>query len=152
MENKTGLLDFIKDLNIKNKQFPPNMDLVMASGFDLPNDAVLTYGDSIYNPSGKEITPDILKHESVHIEQQLSSGDPYAWCNRYLTDAEFRFESELEAYATQLKFCQEVMPTSSMVSWRLDQMASALSSDYQLDITFGEAKSKIRNKTKHLDS
>ena len=143
------MLNKEQDIQIIKGKYPPNYDLVLASGFEIPDDAIFTYGNAIYNPSGREIEADIMVHEKVHTVQQ--GNDPYGWCNRYLTDAELRFESELEAYATQLKFCKEIMPNEKMVDWRLDQMASALSSDYQLDITFGEAKSKIRNKTKHLD-
>lgn len=130
-------------MKIVNTQ-PPNIELIRAV-LAPRSDAVFCYGGVIYNPSGKELLPDIIHHEEVHKRQQ---GDaPDLWWTCYLTDRDFRMVQELEAYGAQFKFAKDAGVKGKMADWLLDNLASALSSDYGLDISFGEARSKIRNLT-----
>lgn len=64
------------------------------------SDICYTYGEICYSP--RELTRDLLVHESVHTEQQGSNLD--AWWKRYGTDVEFRYSQELEAYRAQYKY------------------------------------------------
>lgn len=128
---------------------PPNY-IAIAKVFpnlDLDN-TLFCYGDTIYNPSGKTISPDLEIHEDTHRQQQ---GDaPELWWEQYLTDIHFRLKQELEAYGAQYNFAckaiEEIKGGGRMKQWALDNMAHALCSPmYGSIITFGEAQSKIRN-------
>lgn len=75
--------------------------------FNLPADQVtfFTYGNTLFNPSGAEVTPDLIRHEEIHAEQQEHHPTvAKLWWERFLHDAEFRIEQEAEAYGAQYKF------------------------------------------------
>lgn len=130
-----------------SSEYPPNIEkLVRAFGSD-PT-AVYCYGDTIYNPSGREITPDVEIHEAVHSRQQ--GEHPEFWCDKYIEDAEFRLQCEVEAYGAQYAFASRFVPSTHIRKWLVDKLASELSSPcYNLGITWAEARSKIRNFAKH---
>lgn len=88
---------------------PPIYDKALAA-FDFnEKTTIFTYGDTIYNPAGINVSLDLHAHEQVHERQQaamktiLASG-PKNWWKRYIKDAEFRFQQELEAYRAQYAF------------------------------------------------
>lgn len=88
---------------------PPNYDAICKK-FDIKNNkgVVFTYGDTVYVPSGKPLTPDLEEHEGLHIEQQTAyEGGAEAWWDRYLEDTEFRLDQEIAAYGIQYKFISE---------------------------------------------
>jgi hypothetical protein len=128
---------------------PPNyLDIVKVFGeLDLHN-TLFCYGDTIYNPGGKTISPDLEIHEDTHRVQQ---GDaPELWWEQYLNDIEFRLRQEIEAYSAQYQFAckaiDEIRGPAKMKKWALESMAHALCSTmYGNIISFGEAQSKIRN-------
>jgi hypothetical protein len=62
---------------------------------------IFTYGDTIFNPSGIDITPSLLAHESVHSKRQ--GADPQSWWAKYLTDEQFRFLEELIAHRVEYR-------------------------------------------------
>ena len=124
------------------KSFPPNYDIINFS-LDPPKHAIYCYGDKIYNPSGRELTPDIEYHESIHSKQQ--GNNPDLWYNKYLTDKDFRLNQEIEAYGEQYLFIKEHIGDQKLRRWGLEKMALALSGDYKLGISYGEVESKIRN-------
>lgn len=148
-------------MEIKN-EYPPNYELIKLA-LNPPPHTVFCYGETIYNPSGREIPPDLEHHEAVHSRQQ--AGYPDAWWAKYLTDADFRLSQELEAYGEQYLFAKELIEAQAeeaakqgkvlsagktrLLKWALEGMASALSSEtYGTLITYGEAESKIRNYSK----
>ena len=63
---------------------------------------IITYGDTYH--SRIETTPDLIAHESVHVEQQRLVGGPENWWSKWLSDTNFRLMQELEAYRAQLAF------------------------------------------------
>lgn len=69
-----------------------------------------TYGNTCYNPTGTELTDDLIRHEETHVEQQMA--DPEVaklWWERFFRDPVFRLDQEAEAYGAQYKFiCQKV--------------------------------------------
>lgn len=67
-----------------------------------------TYGDTIYNPAGVELEPDILVHESTHSAQQKEIGGPEIWWPKYFNDTVFRLQMEAEAYGAQYRFYCEI--------------------------------------------
>lgn len=76
--------------------------ITSASDFIPPNisDICYTYGPICFSP--RELTRDLVVHESVHTEQQ--GDNPDAWWDRYGDDPEFRYAQELEAYRAQYKY------------------------------------------------
>ena len=68
--------------------------------FDIHDGVCFTYGDTYYT-NHAPIPQDFLVHEQHHTKQQLSYGKD-AWWERYLVDAKFRLDQELECYTVQL--------------------------------------------------
>ncbi len=122
--------------------YPPNIELIRVA-LRPPEQAIFCYGDTIYNPSKRKLTPDIEYHESIHSKQQ---GDtPDIWYAKYLTDNSFRLDQELEAYSKQREFIIDNGVSGKLLEWATNKMAEALSRDYKLDLNIAQAKSKIRN-------
>ena len=71
---------------------------------------VFTYGNVLYNPFCVILTPDLLRHEETHMEQQEGHPDVAAmWWKRYLQDEYFRIDVETEAYGEQYIFFCRIM-------------------------------------------
>ncbi len=68
--------------------------------FKINKDTVIAYDNVIY--SNRELYPDVLEHEKVHLKQQKKYGlDTFT--KKYLNDKKFRLEMEAEAYKIQLE-------------------------------------------------
>lgn len=125
------------------EEYPPNYELISLTLGAQPK-ACFCYGDTIYNPSKRNVPLDQEAHEMVHSEQQGSDID--GWWARYLTDKDFRFSQELEAYGRQWIFAKEHVQDKKLLRWAKESMALALSGEsYGSLCTYGEAESKIRN-------
>lgn len=125
-----------------SNEFPPNyIELFDAFGED--TNAIYCYGDTIYNPHGKTITPDIEIHEQVHSKQQ--GDNPKLWYYNYITSGDFRLAQEIEAYGEQYKFVKPHL-NAKLREWAKDNMAKALSSkSYGNIISYRKAEQAIRN-------
>lgn len=67
------------------------------------SDICYTYGAVCFSP--RQLTKDLIVHESVHTEQQSRDKlSPDLWWERYGDDSKFRYEQELEAYRAQYKY------------------------------------------------
>lgn len=86
---------------------PPNFERIAAVFPRAGNPGVIfAFGDTIFNPSGGEITPALFAHEGVHGERQGS--DPEAWWERYLADKAFRLAEEIPAHQAEYRtFCAQ---------------------------------------------
>ena len=83
---------------------PPIYDRA-AKIFPLQGREIFAYGDRIYNPGGFDIPAWLVAHEEVHQLQQ--AGDPEAWWEQYLVDAEFQFNMELAAHQREYRsYCE----------------------------------------------
>lgn len=112
---------------------------------------VYTYGDRLYNPSGLDVSDDLLAHEATHADQQLEiEGGPAEWWRRYFADPKFRQEQELEAYQNQYTFyCFRVSRDRNARARFLNHIASAMSSSmYNAGITHVDAIRIIKGKNK----
>lgn len=131
-------------------QFPPNIREIRKK-FPVVdvNKPIFAWGDSIFNPYGREITPDLEHHESIHMRQQGNM--PEIWWYDYLRDEAFRFSQELEAYGEQYAYVKRAGIKGKLLEWGLEKMAEALSSDmYGTMCTSNEAKCKIKNFARSL--
>lgn len=87
------------------QDFPPNIADI-ASVLDIRGlRAVFTYGDELYNPTGGDISEDLMAHEETHAKQQAAIGKDQWWA-MYLTDEKFRLKQEAEAYQAQYGFAR----------------------------------------------
>lgn len=93
--------------------YPP-LYAEIAAKFDLSNRKVIfAWGDTIFNPSGMEIGPELLAHEAIHGYRQLITEALCAegkgptpveqWWGRYLRDESFRYEEELIAHRAEYR-------------------------------------------------
>lgn len=88
-------------------ELPPNYDEICELLGTPPASAVFAWGETIYNPSGRAIPPDLQAHEETHARQQQEVGGPEAWWRRYLDDPVFRLGQEVEAYRVQIRWFQD---------------------------------------------
>jgi hypothetical protein len=102
----------VKKMTIVNREYPPIMEDILNAGLTPPDEAVYTYGDSIFvpNPVLDHLPKDLIVHESIHsLRQQnaschglsVPSMSPSYWWQRYLKDDHFRYQEELIAYRVQ---------------------------------------------------
>lgn len=94
---------------IKFSDEKPPMYEICAKYFGADWDAgtIFAYGDTIHGKGINRITPDVYAHEAVHMRQQEIYGDKDNWWKRYLGDADFRLNQELEAYKAQIQYALE---------------------------------------------
>jgi len=123
---------------------PPNIDQIRLR-FDLSGfTPVFAYGDCLYNPSGQDISPDLMAHEEHHAQQQkhYRVSD---WWSRYLVDDSFRFHQELEAFGEQYKFIYNKLDRHYRRQY-LKEFAKQLSSKMYGNVTTKEqAEELIKN-------
>lgn len=81
--------------------YPPNIDEIRKV-LTPPEQAVFTYGDTIYAPHNTDLPAHLVHHEEVHMKQQSTDVDK--WWTRYLSDPEFRLSQEVEAYQAQYAY------------------------------------------------
>ena len=128
--------------NIK-KEYPPNYQLLVDT-FNPPSTTVFVYGDTIYNPSGDKIPPDVVVHEEVHMRQQREYASPDMWYALYIHDKDFRLTQEVEAYAVQYQFLKRNGLPANGLKEALHEFARALANDYKTGIDTYKAKTLIR--------
>ena len=131
-------------MQIKNEK-PPIYDKILQAGMQPSDNVIYAYGNVIYNPSGKNITPDLIVHEKTHCRQQ--GNDPNDWWDRYLDDGIFRIQQEVEAYANQYNFICKIQKDKNKRNKILRNMAIILSSiTYGSIIGSSAAYKMIKNK------
>ena len=123
-------------------EYPPNIKEIKKR-FDVPRNAIFTYGD-LYNPNGVEISEHLLRHEEVHAKQQ--GDNPEVWWERYFEDSEFRLSQELVAYRKQIKSFKASTKNREEIAQYIFRLASDLSSKmYGSIISFPEAIKIFKN-------
>lgn len=129
--------------------YPPNYEKIKAA-FDIGDrKVVFTYGQTIYNPHRDIVSDHLRVHETVHMRQQLEMGIE-EWWDKYIEDAEFRWEQEVEAYAHQYNFMKKACSNRVLKDF-LFSIASDLSSPIYGNISsYQEAETAIRRKAKDI--
>jgi len=127
---------------ITKEEYPPNIEEIKKY-FDLTGEELFCYGDIIYNPHKKLLTPDLVNHEMVHMEQQGKDKD--AWWDLYLKDKTFRASQEIPAYQVQYQTAKKHIKDRNQLFNYLKQLALNLSGPTYGDVlTFNEAITAIR--------
>jgi hypothetical protein len=129
------------------RDFPPNIEDIerVFPGVKARRDVIFTYGPTIYNPGGFELSEALKAHEGVHYQQQGDDPEQIrAWWVRYLTDPDFRFAVELPAHKAEYRtFCHREKNRNAR-SHYLHQIAMRLAGPlYGRLITLQAAKAKI---------
>lgn len=102
-----------------------------------------TYGETLYNPGGIAIRPDIIAHEEQHMRQQAAIGKD-EWWKRYLAEPRFRLEQEAEAYGVQYRFYCKTVGDRNAHARFLHMVAGQLSGPlYQIAVSQQQARTMI---------
>lgn len=124
--------------------YPPNIqEIEMVLPVSEKN--VFSYYPDIYVPSGKELEPDLMLHENIHLEQQKAIGTE-KWWRQFLTDKSFRLEQELAAFAAQLAYGKKVYPVKVSDQMKHDFACLLSGEQYQTGLTYQEAENQLRRK------
>lgn len=83
---------------------PPNFSAIkkvfpLATGYGV----IFAYAPDIYAPYLDTIPPELIAHETVHIERQLVVGVENWWA-QYLSSSTFRYEEELLAHRAEYQY------------------------------------------------
>ena len=106
------------------ESWPPNIDSIRKV-FTVNRGIVFAYGDTIYNPGGETLSGAVIAHEGVHETQQ--GDDVKGWWERYLVDAHFRFQQELEAHRMEYQVMIASAPSRNFRRLALSHVAKKLS-------------------------
>lgn len=127
---------------------PPIYDrCIKVFNLDEKQPFFFSYGDAVYNPKGVQLSPDVIKHEQTHLEQQgYSRVAAKIWWDIYFADPNFRAEQEIEAYGEQYKFICQTIKDRNKRSQYLFGFAGHLSgSMYGNCIGHAEAMRRIKD-------
>ena len=114
-----------------------------AEVFPLEGREIFAWDDTIYNPGGFTIPDWLIAHEEVHQGQQ--AGDPEAWWEIYLVDAEFRFEQELAAHQMEYKvYCRGNRDRNKRLQYRRIVARKLAAPLYGSMITFADAMRRLK--------
>lgn len=101
MSDMKSYLKTAVNMNVVNST-PPNFGDILAVFPDAIKPGVIfTYGNTIYNPSGVELSSALRAHEGIHCGRQ--GAEVGRWWARYLVDAEFRLEEELLGHRAEYR-------------------------------------------------
>lgn len=93
---------------VKFSKDPPAIwpELEKKFGVSWGEGITIAYKDTIHSPD--ELPPDVVVHEIVHLDQQARfEGGPEGFVRRYINDAQFREDMEIEAYGKQWTFVKD---------------------------------------------
>lgn len=87
--------------------YPPFLEQILAD-LRAKKPIIFAWGDRLYNPQGALIPPELMAHEQVHCERQLSAGlGIESWWRSYIENPCFRLEEELPAHRAEFaKLCE----------------------------------------------
>lgn len=90
--------------------YPPMIEEIDAA-FNVRGKAILfAWGETIFNPAGVDVPPELVAHEKVHGRRQLGAaihgtarGEDAVrqWWHRYIADPTFRLAEEIPAHVAE---------------------------------------------------
>lgn len=126
-------------------RYPPNIQEIEMI-LPVNDQNVFSYYPDIYVPSGKELDPDLLLHENIHLEQQKATGVEN-WWRKYLSDSQFRLEQELAAFSAQLAYGKKIYPVKTSDKMKHDFAVLLSGKQYQTGLTYQQAENMLRRRT-----
>lgn len=132
-----------KEMQIR-EEFPPNIEEIKAK-FELSGGEIFAWDGDIYNPTGEELTPELIAHEKVHFQQHRLHGGTAKWWAKYLSNTTFRLRQELVAHRVEYRtFCKNHKDRNERARY-LNGLALRLASPmYGSAITPMKARTAIR--------
>jgi hypothetical protein len=103
------------------KQEYPNFYKQIIENTPILADSWYTVGNVIYNPKNYHLTPDAIRHEMMHAEQQseYQKGQSWLiklprtrvkeWWSRFVQDPAFRLAQDIPAYQVQIWELEKVL-------------------------------------------
>ena len=82
--------------------YPPNFKAIDAAFRTFGKPVIYAFGGFIYNPTHMTIPPELMAHETVHGQRQLS--DPENWWEHYIANPHFRLLEELFAHRAEYQW------------------------------------------------
>lgn len=128
------------EVKISNEIPPIYERLKQLFNVEWDNGLVIAYGDTVYCKFS--IDDALMVHESTHIRQQAEyPGGVEAWWERYLTDAKFRLDQEIEAYRAQAKHIRTYSKNRNAAFGYLHHLYTSLSGPmYGSVVSYEQAK------------
>lgn len=108
---------------------PPNFDDIVAvlPAASRPG-AIFSYGETVFAPGLRDLSPSLKAHEAVHGQRQGRTDDAIrAWWERYLRDPAFRLDEELPAHRAEYRTYRNRTRDRNDVSAYLNIIADRLS-------------------------
>lgn len=124
---------------------PPIFEKILAAfpGADNPN-VLFAYDGAIYNPGAHKLPPELIDHESVHLDRQKEIGAD-VWWEQYINDGSFRYEEEYLAHLAELKSIVARMPNAKSRDNAVDHITRKLVAPlYDHKIPFHVAHARLR--------
>lgn len=128
---------------------PPIYEQALKVFGELARNAIFSWGEVIYNPSGLSISSALIAHEEVHGQRQgIHEAGIFSWWLKYLSFASFRLAEEIPAHQAEYEhYCTERRRTRNQRRFYLKTIAQRLSGPlYGNLITFDKAVELIRGK------
>lgn len=128
---------------VKAERPPIYADIVKAFPMAARPGTLFCWGEVIFNPGGRSVSPALLVHEAVHSKQQGDNID--AWWRRYLIDPVFRLDQEIPAHQAEYRHRIEHAASRNERRIALKEIAQRLSSPlYGSLLSIAEARAWLR--------
>jgi len=106
---------------------------------------LFAWGDTIFNPEGVEISPELFAHEAVHGERQLKVGIE-TWWDEYLARPVFRYAEEELAHRAEYQAYARRHPNPRKRALVLDAIAERLAGPlYGNLVSVADARAVVAN-------
>ena len=123
---------------------PPNYNAINAEFHVERKKVIFCYGDTIYNPMGIMVGPDLIAHETTHSRQQ--GDNPADWWARYIKDRSFRLWEEAEAHHNEYQYWATELRDREQLNRHLHAIAMKLAAPlYGRLVTFDKALGYVKH-------
>lgn len=94
--------------------YPPMIDEIDAKfRVKRRHGIIYSWGDTIFNPSGVHIRPELIAHEEAHGARQRNA-DLKAWWELYIESPSFRLAEETPAHVAELRYLVDHAPSRQL--------------------------------------
>lgn len=110
--------------------YPPMFEEIAAAFPTARKPGVIfSWGETLYNPSGRDIKPQLMAHEAVHSQRQgTTDASIREWWKAYINDPAFRLEEELLAHRAEFRAMRASTKDRNARERELDEIARRLAS------------------------
>jgi len=88
--------------------YPPMIKEIDAKFHVKHRPVIFSWGDTIFNPMGGAIQPELIAHEEVHGQRQREVGAGVVeWWTLYIHSSKFRLDEEVAAHIAEYQYLVE---------------------------------------------